>query len=97
MNINKIPGFKETPEEIKHCDHAFVVLRIAGLTGSIASCMEDIEQLKKLLDDRRELLESFINVLGLFHTGCNVPEVEEGIVLVEKITGKTWDELWDRG
>lgn len=89
MNIDDIPGFEKTPDEIKDSIDAKKICKIADLTFGVITCVEDIEVIKELLDHRRESLEILISV----HDGCTVMDRTDIELLVKKITGKTWEEL----
>jgi len=109
IDINKIPGFKETPDEIHNlidCNKIMAMAKIPILTSQDAILI--CTRIKKLLDDRRGLLKNLIKILKhhekpylhKFDSGGIVSFVKLGDIyaesafnIIEEITGKTWEEL----
>lgn len=89
--LEEIPGFEKTPEltEKKACTKIY---KIAGAKTFMNMNKETAVLLKKLLDDRRELLEMTIK---LFKAGWQGGSINfcDFYDLILKVTKKTYQEL----
>ena len=97
MNIEKIPGYEKTPDEIKIVKDALEIHKIAGIKTRAMddNLFENAAVIKKLLDDRRLLLYHL-----LFHHICidainpyTDKQLKEVDRLFKKVTGRTFHEV----
>lgn len=98
MNIENIPGFEETPE-IKLTKDVQIICKMANikLTATNEDFFSNGEAIKKLLDDRRELIKLCLTMYPLLFYGyTNPPTIDETNVckVLEEATGKKIDELY---
>jgi len=118
MKLDDIPGFEKTPDSFKNNAGCFEIAQILGLNS--LRDLEDVtdlaKMLKKLLDDRREIIELILKsrniiekcLMEFYCCPCCGKDLRPGnhaddcgLVLyltksgktVEKITGKSWEEL----
>jgi hypothetical protein len=108
-DINKIPGFEETPVEINSIIDCEKIYKIAGLYCKLNDdfLFENAEQIKTLLDERRRLLKDIIDtiqvLLKIIAANKSISFSESTVWLmnlvallketVEKVTGLSWEEL----
>lgn len=94
FDLSKIPGFEKPPDlhALKACTDIY---KIAGL--KTMNMKKDVAgALKKLLDDRRELLQLCIKmfcILFLTHQNNDSVFESECLFLFRKVTGKSIDEI----
>jgi len=71
-DINKIPGFEKTPEEINSIDDVIEIHYITGIRQSMMSTsfFKNAKIIKKLLDDRWELLLTCMELLDNHERQC---------------------------
>jgi hypothetical protein len=95
IDISKISGFGKTPGVVSSFREYKQICKMAGMSAVINQPMKDARAVKKLLDDRRELLEVLIDIIvSMFEdTEIIFPKREKAKKLVKQITGKSWEEL----
>ena len=102
MNIIDKLGI-DTPDELRVVSDVWKVFELAGFpTRQIGDDLfRDGENIKKILDDKNEMLEALINDIGIYNVVIeyleNTGRVESirkhRIELIEKATGKSWEEI----
>lgn len=87
----------KTPDELKIVGDVWMAYELAGLPRPHVSndlFFEQGKQLKKILDERNEMLEALIESMNkweMFHEESM--QSHPNVKLIEKATGKTWTEI----
>ena len=96
IDINKIPGFEDTPEKIDNVKDCEKIYKLVGISSATVSfdMFKNAEQFKKLLDNRRELMEFLLLIHDTMYLTYETHQLSIYLEeLVEKITGEKWNEL----
>jgi len=102
INIDKIPGFQKTPDEITSAYDTCIIFNIIDTIASengfnnIDPLTRRVRIYKKLLDNQRGLLKMVLRIYDLLFNKPISKEIiseTEIFILIEQVTGKSWEEL----